>query len=311
MNRTPAGRKVIRTAGVTIPPGGRLGSARRPASLAGPDQGVAPELVRHQVPGAVALDDVAGLDVVGQGDDLFPDGTARLLELADRPYAASLHRTQRDAGAVRTLEGVTTRDPCRDLDLPPSAGAPDLPHPRASLHQAEQAFEPPAVEPDDRFAVDDRDGRCPEPEPDQLLTRGRVLADVLEGEGDGSLRKKLFLVFAARSAGLGVDDHGLRHLDSSSHRSLDLAGSPLGYDAASLVVVHGDPLLRGLEDLQLTRLDVLNAQPGGAATRPTSWRTKSRARWSRDLTAATVSPSARAASSFVRPSTSRSTSTTR
>jgi hypothetical protein len=89
-----------------------------------------------------------------------------------------------------------------------------------SSGQAEQPFEPSAIEPDHRFPVDHRDRRCPISERLQFLARFGIGSDVLRDEGDAFLRKKLFLVFAARSARLGIDDHLLCHLDpplASSH----------------------------------------------------------------------------------------------
>lgn len=82
-----------------------------------------------------------------------------------------------------------------------------------SSGQAEQSLQPSAVEPDHGLSVDHRDGRRPIPERLQFLARFRIGSDVLRDEGDAFLRKKLFLAFAARSAGLGIDDHLLCHLD--------------------------------------------------------------------------------------------------
>jgi hypothetical protein len=92
-----------------------------------------------------------------------------------------------------------------------------------SSGQAEQSLESSAVEPDHGLAVDHRDRRCTIPERLQFFARFRIGSDVLRDEGDTFLRKKLFLVFAARSAGLGIDDHLLCHADpplaSSRHVS--------------------------------------------------------------------------------------------
>jgi len=159
------------------------------------------------VPHPMALDDVAGLDIIGEKDRLVPDRAARLLDLPDRPDAVRLDRPQRQPGAVRTVEHVTALDPGRDLDLLPSAGAPDLAHEQVRLREPQQAFEPAAVEADDVLAVDDGHRRCLVPEPDQFLESGRVLANVLDRESDPFPRKKLFLVVAGPSAGLTVDDH--------------------------------------------------------------------------------------------------------
>lgn len=159
----------------------------------------------------MALDEVAGFDVIGQEDQLVPDRAARLLDLADRPDAVRLDRPQRKPCAVRAVEHVTTLDPGRDLDLLPSAGAPDLAHEQVWLREPQQTFEPSAVEADDVLAIDDGHRRCPVPEPDQFLASGRVLANVLDRESDPLLRKKLFLVVAGPSARLTVDDHVLGH----------------------------------------------------------------------------------------------------
>ena len=79
------------------------------------------------------------------------------------------------------------------------------------LRQAQQAFEPSPVEPDDRVAVDHRHRCCLVSEPLEIGQGGGVLADVPVRERDPFLRKKLFLSLAARSAGLGVNHDVLRH----------------------------------------------------------------------------------------------------
>ena len=91
-------------------------------------QGVGPELVGHALPDPVALDEVAGLDIIGQDHDLIADRAARRLDLADRPDPVALARPEREPGAVRAVEGLSASDPRRDLDLAPSARAPGRRH---------------------------------------------------------------------------------------------------------------------------------------------------------------------------------------
>jgi hypothetical protein len=114
---------------------------------------------------------------------------------------------------VGAVEELAACDPGRDLNLLSSPLAPRLRHcpPAARLRQAQQAFEPSPVEADDDVAVDRRHRCCLVSEPLKIGQGSRVLADVPVRERDPSLRKKLFLSLAARSAGLGVNHDVLRH----------------------------------------------------------------------------------------------------
>ncbi len=80
-----------------------------------------------------------------------------------------------------------------------------------SLRQAQQALQLPPIEPDDDFAVDDGHGGGPVPELLKLSQRRGVLPDVLVGEADAFLRKKLFLRLATRSARLAIHDDFFCH----------------------------------------------------------------------------------------------------
>ncbi len=159
----------------------------------------------------MALDDVAGLYLVGEDDGLVADGTACRLHLADRPDAVRLDRAECAPGAVRTSEHLVAADPRRDLDLLTSAWTPHRPHRGTLRRETQKSLEPPAVEPDDDLAVDLRHWRSPVSHLDQLVAGRGILADVFDREIDALLRKKLFLVVAARSARLGIDDHRFRH----------------------------------------------------------------------------------------------------
>ena len=67
------------------------------------------------------------------------------------------------------------------------------------------------VESYDHLAVNDRDGRRPHPELQELLQGLSVFPDVLFDKLHTLLRKKLSLLVAGTSAGLGIDDHLFRH----------------------------------------------------------------------------------------------------
>ncbi len=69
-----------------------------------PHQGVGAELVRDALPNTVALDDVAGLDVIRENDLLVPDDTARFLDRGYIPLSVSLARPEREARSVWTIE---------------------------------------------------------------------------------------------------------------------------------------------------------------------------------------------------------------
>lgn len=159
------------------------------------------------MPHPVALDDVAGPDVVREDHRLVADGAARLLHLADRPDAVGLDRTEGDAGAVRAIEYLTATDPGRDLDLLTSARTPHRSHPGPLQRDTQQPLEPPAIEAYDDLVVDPRHRRRSISHPDQLVAGRCIRADVLGRERDPFLRKKLFLVLAGRSARLRVDDY--------------------------------------------------------------------------------------------------------
>ncbi len=72
--------------------------------------------------------------------------------------------------------------------------------------QTQQPLQLPPIEADHGFSVDDSDGRCAKAALDQLLTSGRIRADILRRVRDPLPRKKLFLLFAAPSPGLGIQN---------------------------------------------------------------------------------------------------------
>jgi len=82
---------------------------------------------------------------------------------------------------------------------------------RHALRDAKQPLDLATVKADDHLAIDDRDRSRPQPELQQLLQRLWVLPDVLRGELDALLRKKLFLLVTGASPGLGINDHLLPH----------------------------------------------------------------------------------------------------
>jgi hypothetical protein len=92
-----------------------------------------------------------------------------------------------------------------------------------SSGQAEESLEPSAIKADDRLSVDHGDGSRAIAERLEFLARLRIGSDILFDEGDAFLRKKLFLAFAARSAGLGIDDHLVCHVDPPFASSTQLA----------------------------------------------------------------------------------------
>lgn len=83
-----------------------------------------------------------------------------------------------------------------------------LPH---DSRQAQQALDPPSVESDHGFAINDGHRRCPVPKRLKLGQRLGIFSDVLLSECDPFVRKKLFLCLATGSAWLGVDDDLFRH----------------------------------------------------------------------------------------------------
>ncbi len=87
------------------------------------------ELVRDPLANAVALNDVAGLDIIRENDLLVPDRTARFLDRGHTPLAVSFARPEREARSVWTIEKAPACDPPRDLEFLPSPWAPRLPHP--------------------------------------------------------------------------------------------------------------------------------------------------------------------------------------
>ena len=82
---------------------------------------------------------------------------------------------------------------------------------RHVLRDAQEPLDLAPVKADNHLAVDDRDRSRPQSELHQLLQRLRIVPDVLRDELDTLLRKKLFLLVAGASPGLGIDDHLLRH----------------------------------------------------------------------------------------------------
>jgi len=96
---------------------------------------------------------------------------------------------------------------------------------RHALRDAKQPLDLATVKADDHLAIDDRDRSRPQPELQQLLQRLWVLPDVLRGKLDALLRKKLFLLVAGASPGLGINDHLLRHDLLLVYRALGSAKS--------------------------------------------------------------------------------------
>ena len=102
------------------------GSSTRTRNL---HEGVGAELAGDALPHAVALDNVARLDVVGQDHDVIAHRAACFLDRPHRPVAVALARPEREPRSVGAVEQVTVPDPGRDLDLLPSPLAPGLQHP--------------------------------------------------------------------------------------------------------------------------------------------------------------------------------------
>ena len=80
-----------------------------------------------------------------------------------------------------------------------------------ALCQPQQTLNLPPVKPDHDLLINDRYGGGSHPELLEFLHSSRVFADVLVGERDAFMRKKLFLCLAARSSRLAVDDNVLCH----------------------------------------------------------------------------------------------------
>ena len=78
---------------------------------------------------------------------------------------------------------------------------------RGRSGQPQQPLELSPVEADHGISIDDGYGGCAKAELDQLLAGSRIRANVLAGIGDTLPRKKLFLLLAAPSPGLGIQNH--------------------------------------------------------------------------------------------------------
>jgi hypothetical protein len=83
--------------------------------------------------------------------------------------------------------------------------------PPSYLAEPEEPFDLASVKADNHLAIDDRDRRRPQSELLQFLQRLWIVPDVLRGKLDALLRKKLFLLVAGASPGLGINNDLLRH----------------------------------------------------------------------------------------------------
>ncbi len=110
---------------------------------------------------AVAFDDLAGLNVIGEDDHLVARGTARSLEDYGRPSSTLLAHPEREPRSVGTGDDVAAAYPKRQFDLLPAPAArypnqtylrPCGPDPSA---QPEQPHKFAAIESDDDLAVND------------------------------------------------------------------------------------------------------------------------------------------------------------
>src|SRR5574341_484523 len=110
-----------------------------------PLQGVRPELVSYSLLHAMALNDVARLDVIRENYRLFARGAARFLDFGHRPDAVPFARPERETRSVRAVEDVAALDPDRDLDLLPSPLAEDGRHNGPSVSAAAFDVRVPAV----------------------------------------------------------------------------------------------------------------------------------------------------------------------
>ena len=81
----------------------------------------------------------------------------------------------------------------------------------SELGKAQQSFQLPPVKAYHGLTIDDGDRGGPEAQLQELLESGGVLSNVLRHVGDALLGKKLFLLVATASAGLGVQDNLFRH----------------------------------------------------------------------------------------------------
>ncbi len=83
---------------------------------------------------------------------------------------------------------------------------------RSGLADPEQALNLSPVKTDYYLAIDDRDRGRPDPQILKFLQRLLVFPNILSDECHALTRKKLFLLVAGSSAGLGIDDYLFRHV---------------------------------------------------------------------------------------------------
>ena len=167
----------------------------------------------------MALDDVSGLDIVREDDDLLAHGATGALHQGPPPLTVVSAQPERDPRSGGTVNGVTWLGPGRHLQgqaalragnrFAPHRLAPRSRHAIAEASDPEEALQLPPVEADHDLPIhhDDRGGHLPG-EPDHLLPRGRVLRDINAGVRDPLGRKKLFGCVAGCSGRGRVDRHG-------------------------------------------------------------------------------------------------------